>query len=898
MPASKSLEPPTPRLGVSSTTRLDLQHSTNLDLSIHNAMEFGLTGGPTVLKIEKAENMQASHLSLDGARGLGSVFSYATSKWALCCIAMAVILNRTHIFAATRRRLRLTWQIRVVLRVLPVVLLFSQAWHLLQSIHCQTSPNFVHLRWGNSTKTSHMLLSHSNDFLNKLASSLLFGSTDKDSCDALHMIPSGDPGRHRELRGSLSSLWPLFGTFCLSHFLESVSCAVQGRAVATETGMTLFEQSLAFAEADAAINNQLGWANLTQSHGTDPKTANEGSGVALTRSMILRRVNIPPEVLFVAFLSSMTHITSHILGILDLQSKYRLFNTGFWGLCFMGSIVWSAIAFEIDNPVAQGLLRFPTVCIIGFIPHVIVLTGICLSLLIYSLAMLLSILAPPPSLESTSINWYQRLTLAHANMQANLSLSEIPVTREMDFYTALLRTGFVAITMASEAVYLTEDNAVNVKHSTWLEEARFREVENLQRDWMDIGSYDSRYDKSGAIGLIPVKGSSNFASKGYSRERAAQKVTKRHGDRGQRIGIGAAERSSRWLMALVFILKVGKLLTRVVALIALWILGTARIRSQPVWLLWLARRSKLAKEENDSATGQASARIGNHPPVPSTSNDARDEKDGLDVEAEFRRLDRSRDEDSLDKDLYQYWLDGGWWGSKDASGDYEPGKLDDDWDNTSIISTVAGSEVEDDHVGWESDDDCGQRTPTQCSPHTEHEGGSVFDSPLSMHDLARLLHPRNSNERKEAEALAAHLQSDEIITRARYQRTERLQRTRILTASGPSTLRFSGSSQCSRNIKLTADEEERLLEQLLWSRRQGSARDTDQLTEAAPASLPVVAESPLCVVCQCSTRTIIVWPCRCLSLCDDCRVSLAMNNFDKCVCCRRDVLSFSRIYVP
>jgi hypothetical protein len=33
-------------------------------------------------------------------------------------------------------------------------------------------------------------------------------------------------------------------------------------------------------------------------------------------------------------------------------------------------------------------------------------------------------------------------------------------------------------------------------------------------------------------------------------------------------------------------------------------------------------------------------------------------------------------------------------------------------------------------------------------------------------------------------------------------------------------------------------------------------------------------------------------------LCDDCRVSLAMNNFEKCVCCRREVISFSRIYVP
>lgn len=33
-----------------------------------------------------------SKFSSDGAKGLGSVFSYATSKWALCCVAMACYL--------------------------------------------------------------------------------------------------------------------------------------------------------------------------------------------------------------------------------------------------------------------------------------------------------------------------------------------------------------------------------------------------------------------------------------------------------------------------------------------------------------------------------------------------------------------------------------------------------------------------------------------------------------------------------------------------------------------------------------------------------------------------------------------------------------------------------------
>lgn len=54
----------------------------------------------------------------------------------------------------------------------------------------------------------------------------------------------------------------------------------------------------------------------------------------------------------------------------------------------------------------------------------------------------------------------------------------------------------------------------------------------------------------------------------------------------------------------------------------------------------------------------------------------------------------------------------------------------------------------------------------------------------------------------------------------------------------------------------------------------------------------------LCVVCQCQTRQIVLWPCKCFALCDDCRFTLAVKNFQGCVCCRRHVSAFSKIYVP
>jgi len=57
----------------------------------------------------------------------------------------------------------------------------------------------------------------------------------------------------------------------------------------------------------------------------------------------------------------------------------------------------------------------------------------------------------------------------------------------------------------------------------------------------------------------------------------------------------------------------------------------------------------------------------------------------------------------------------------------------------------------------------------------------------------------------------------------------------------------------------------------------------------------------LCVVCTIEPRDTILWPCRCLALCNECRESLASRlaaNDHLCPCCRRRVEGYSRIYVP
>jgi hypothetical protein len=640
-----------------------------------------------------------SRFSLESARSLGSVVSYSTSKWALLCVIMAVVLNRTHIYASTRRNLSLPWKVRFAVRIIPIVLLLVQGRWLLQSIQCQTSPDFSSLRWGDASRSSPLMYNQNGGVLHTISSALLFGSTDEDSCLAVKMVPpkydeevaklspDGEmpPG---ELTGSLSLLFPLFKTFSFSQFVETLSCAVQGRQVAAETGMTLFEHSLAFAEADAAISAQLGSGSfggtkMTKAWSNSTSTA-EATQIAITRSMIMKRVNTTPEVLLVGFLSAMNHLTSHVLAIFNLQGRLRLLNTGFWGLAFMLVITWSVLTFSTDDIPNQSLLRFPTVCIIGFIPHVLVLCGIISCSIIYSAALALTALASPnngtisespqpdPSPHSQS-TFMRRLVSAHQNMQANVPISSIRITMHMDFYTALLRTGFSVMTMASEAVYLNESRGVSVKQRTWLEEERLREIEAAGAQWLGPSfkahDSDSAFSEGLAdtIGLVAAKDQPvdllQKLTSGYAREMTAKKVTKFKGhDRAIRDGVGATERSGRWIMALEFFLGINRLLLSWWASLTLKFLAKVGLQTRPRWLLWLVRRPKTSPSE-------ATDRNSSDPDslnfwLLSIDGELTLPKDEhVDVEAEMRhRLQSSQghwdevEEKKLDSNLYGWWL--------------------------------------------------------------------------------------------------------------------------------------------------------------------------------------------------------------------------------------------------
>ncbi|SLM36510.1 hypothetical protein LPUS_06076 [Lasallia pustulata] len=786
---------------------------------------------------EGPEGGMLSHvLSFQHLRNFSGVFSYLTSKWALCCFTVAIILNRTQIYASARRHISLGFPLRLALRIVPLVLFLWQTLSFLQAIRCQTSPDYSVMRYGKPGKRLTLDFAGDGGPLYYLSSRLLFWQNDQESCLAVSMITS-TPGLEAQSRyGSFSLLWPLFQSLCLGQFIETLSCAVQGRAVMTETGMSIFEHSLAFAEAEAMLGSSFGFSPFGSAKAKPDKDTSAGDGApatlaAVSKNVLFDRGNTPPEVLLMGLISCLNNLTSHTLAVFGLQGRFRLINTGIWGLCFMGSFVWGFFSFSPGTGLDARILRFPTVCIVGFIPHLLLLLGICISATIYLLALILSALSPPPSLTPPR-SWRERFRMAHENLQANGQLSTIRISRHEDFYTALLKIGFTVLTAASEAVYLNEGRRIGVSRSTWLEDERLKEIEQSlgsPRNWRSAVPQDIMDGPDTIANWVMLAEDQEpqtlLASRqpkrksGYSRERST-KILKgsQSTPRTGTDGVGALQRGNRYYMAWEFFTGIFWLITGWLALGLIKILNKVGSTRRPAWL------RKLDNNAGNDETRQG----GSTEPSPPVldfwvlSEDGKlslPNNNDIDVEAETKKRLQiaaeawGREEESnLDSKLYDWFKYGGWWGERDESGDYEASEKDDD--TTSVISVPTTA----DETDWEPDGgDDGRRTPTQREPYPGTEDDTpLVDSTLDVLQLARLLDPPDVEQRHEAQILAHHLASNRPLTRAQFQHAQNLERAHVLTST---RYRPAGFKASSPSGKLTPKEEAELLEHLIISRR-------------------------------------------------------------------------------
>jgi hypothetical protein len=633
-------------------------------------------------------------------------------------------------------------------------------------------------------------------YLWRASSALLFWETTEDSCKAASMLPINLESTRPS--GSLAILWPLFSSIMFSQFVETLACALQGRHPVQEAGMTIFEHSLAYAEAEAVVTKPLVMDSIRFLKPKEVSTP-DGSLLLMPRSALSRIANVPPEVLLISLISSVSHFTSNALAIAGVRSKYRLITTTIWGLAYMATFTWSFVRLttSIADPsqLSVGILRFPTVCIVGFLPHLLVLVGVLACLLIYVLALCITVLSPPPG-QPQSLTLRERFTVAYNNLHANIHLSSITpltVSWHEDFYTAILKVGFTVLTAASEAVFLNEGTKVNVHSMTWLEKQRLQEIVTRRRRFrQSLTNIPSALQGDTlAEGIDFGDGYANdslgqTATPGYAHERKSRGVrgvSEAAKAAGQDDPAGLAHRRSRFFLTYQFFRSIARLLAAIHARLTISLLIKLRITYLPRWLRRLAgpqdtdkARATLissTQRQSQSAT-EAWLTLDNRDRMRPDSNFDVETfaKERLRQSGFYTGPDSAESEDRLNEYLYSWWRNGGRWGEVDTSSDYMPPQDDD---TTSVVSFASTTDNEE----W-SDEEDGQRTPTR---ETFRETTPSVDHTIDLARLSHLLDPKTKEDREEARLLARHLESSKILTRSQYRKVLERDEAKILTTS-------------------------------------------------------------------------------------------------------------------
>ncbi|KAJ4313157.1 hypothetical protein N0V94_007086 [Neodidymelliopsis sp. IMI 364377] len=841
-------------------------------------------------------------------KNVASFFSYITSKWAVATFAIAILLNRTQFYASSRVPLSFErFHMRLTLYLVPLLLFTLQNLNMVRAIRCQSSPDFSEIQYGTPGRYLSTDFSGEGGYLYRASSSILFWESVEETCRAVGMLPVAVDETRKN--GSLALLWPLFLSLGFGQFVETLSCALQGRPPVQEVGMTIFEHSLAFAEAEAVVTKPL-TVNSTRFNLPKNVLVPNGSTVLVPRSGLNRIANVPPEVLLISLISSVSHFTSNLLAIAGVRSRYRLVTTAIWGVAYMATFVWSflrlteAIA-ESDNPV--GLLRFPTVCIIGFIPHLLIMIGIATCGIIYLLAFFITVLAPPPG-QPEVLSWKQRFEVAYNNLHANIHLSSIaPLTISWheDFYTAILKVGFTVLTAASEAVFLNEGIRINVHSMTFLEKKRLQEMLARRREFRKTLTNipEELRGESLAAGMevedkLNTDPSTEATPSGYARERKtrsanAAPMAANGGPQGDPAGL--QQRRGRFFLTWQFFMGIARLAMMVYARLTIAMLRRLRVGYRPRWLRRFAGPRTFKQSRSSGSSSNSRQRRAASVDSWLTLDDRTRMRLDSQFDAESFAKDRLRQSGFLDAPdseeskqrvddyMYSWWRNGGRFGDVDTSSDYIPPQDDD------VTSVISYATTDDDE--WSDIEDDGQRTPTRDTYQRSREATPVADNAIDLSRLSHLLDPKTKEDREEAMLLSRHLQSSQIMTRSQYRKVLDEDQARILTTS-----RY----RLETSVNMTPEEEEQLLEDLILNKRQAMAPQGASSTAGSwdAGAEGMGSEGPQCVVCQLAPRTVLVWPCGCLSLCDECRVGLASKNYTTCVCCRTKVVAYSRLYVP
>ncbi|KAI5288773.1 hypothetical protein KEM52_001040, partial [Ascosphaera acerosa] len=408
----------------------------------------------------------------------------------------------------------------------------------MRALRCQSSPDYALYRYGDPDASLRYLDHGTDGGLVYKAITTVMGlfETEPQSCSAVRMLHS-DVQQDSDIpfpKGSFALVWPVFLRLCVGQVLDAFSYAVSGRHQEHETGISLFEQSIIFSEAQGTVESMIYKAaskarkvvqhrqalSQAQGHAAGDTVASiaslvteqitsiaaaqvtgithetpgplrlqqapiapaelpanpaQSAAIVATTASIAAHLNLTPEVMVLTMIAIGHSLTTNVLCVVGRESKYRLVNTAVWGLAS-----FAYIASGASDP--ETLMRYPIIVLMGFGPHLVLMLGIAGCLSIYAAAVTLTAFSlPRDALPPAGVSLGERFLIASDRVHGTSALGSLHVSASEDFYTLLVKVGYTVLTAATRVVFFNQGKVVSARDLTWVEEQRLAEFAEQSR---------------------------------------------------------------------------------------------------------------------------------------------------------------------------------------------------------------------------------------------------------------------------------------------------------------------------------------------------------------------------------------------------------------------------------
>ncbi|CAK9437441.1 uncharacterized protein LODBEIA_P18190 [Lodderomyces beijingensis] len=821
--------------------------------------------GPALMKLLSSsiqalwDQSEQSDLNRIPWNRLLAISKYCCSIYGLSCLVMALVLNRTLVMASTNnihnQRVAINRQ-RQLTRPGNLLAAYKSATTLkrvstlcfrlgiIALLICQLMNVLVALKLNQSlglAQTSCI------GWFYRLIPARFF-SYDPQYFDNQKYMKT--PAKQVMIGPTSDMYWPIFLTFCLSSFIETFIASIQGQKPFTESGITIFEHSLAFQEfsSNAAFffSNSYNYKRPTE------------------------------EVLMTSLFSILNHLNIHVGAILN-GNRLRLIPSSVMGLGFL--------AYFVNSIAHERLIQFPYILILTLAPQILIIFIVLVSGIIF--------------LTAAAVNGFQFQGLNYASFFTSeegstddAGVNEVTVGQEQesplssfninltdDFYTALLNLGVLAITSAGKSSYITELSLVTLDTDTWIERSIWQEIKSFAS--MNSNSPDAELGP--CLDRIQVLGYNNIVSKPGLKLVSANSSSGADGGKDRQSTSGSVFKRRRTMCKKILVefgqLIYGILVDKIFFNSVHLMLRTTGIKARGVSAKHdgegedeegdeiQRRRQTMPKflRKYVKARGRLSNLQGSTTATATTATTVTTTTTNTDTATGVSLRHFTAEE--LDSQ-YVALIMGGRFEEVDDSEDFVPETRDE---------SEAESDAEE--ITFNLSDRgsaCSQQELAPVSPLLE-----LFDS----EGLNEIL---NGNDLQ--------------MTQRRIQHGGRLTRSRYQQVYGA-----PNGTNCS-NQTFSEDEGRKLIDLMIERRKldksssgRGSGSggggekedDEDEDDEENDNS-----RSLDCVICQTNMREIITWPCKCFAICEPCRLRLVSKGIQGCVCCRSEVRGVSKIFIP